>query len=430
VVSFREAVKQKVPRFARQFVVNARRALSAPPLEDIVLHEYQAIRDYSREPRLSLVLPSIAPEYVFGGVSTGLEIFLTLGLRTGAELRLIIDEFERGLDRTHLDARARVLGLNPDDIEVVTRDEEVPRIDVRQADIFVAFNWWTMLNVRRLASAQTELFGGPPQPIIYLIQEYEPHFYPFSTTHMSARLAFEPRWPCWGVFNSRLLYDYFCAQGHAVERAFVFEPRIEDRLRPFLEGPPPTKTRRILVYGRPTVPRNCFPAIVAALTLWAKNHPEFQDWEVVSAGAPHPALSLGDGRVMRSLGKLDLQDYAALLRTTAIGLSLMSSPHPSYPPLEMAHFGLFTVTNKYANKDLAAAHDCIISAADVSAETLADALAAACARFEAAPNSGWAASSRIPSFLRDESYEFVDDLVQAMIERVWRGSGVDGSPPR
>jgi hypothetical protein len=30
----------------------------------------------------------------------------------------------------------------------------------------------------------------------------------------------------------------------------------------------------------------------------------------------------------------------------------MLSPHPSYPPLEMAAFGVRVVTNTYANKDL------------------------------------------------------------------------------
>lgn len=37
---------------------------------------------------------------------------------------------------------------------------------------------------------------------------------------------------------------------------------------------------------------------------------------------------------------------------TYAGISLMSSPHPSYPPLEMSVFGIKVITNNYSNKDL------------------------------------------------------------------------------
>ena len=59
---------------------------------------------------------------------------------------------------------------------------------------------------------------------------------------------------------------------------------------------------------------------------------------------------LGDGLEMVSAGKLSLQAYGALLNQCAIGISLMLSPHPSYPPLEMAHSGILTITNSFAEK--------------------------------------------------------------------------------
>ena len=62
-----------------------------------------------------------------------------------------------------------------------------------------------------------------------------------------------------------------------------------------------------------------------------------------------------------SLGKLSLDDYAAALSESAIGVSLMLSPHPSYPPLEMAQFGVRVVTNGFANKDLGAEAQGIVS---------------------------------------------------------------------
>jgi len=122
---------------------------------------------------------------------------------------------------------------------------------------------------------------------------------------------------------------------------------------------------------------------------------------------------------MRSLGKLPLEAYAELLRTTGVGLSLMASPHPSYPPLEMAHFGVRTVTNAFANKDLSTSHDNILSIADVSPESVAEALAEACRAFEAAPDAAWDVPTGRPSFLEPGDWPFLDEVARDLRSTVW-----------
>jgi hypothetical protein len=421
MTSLRETLKRALPPQMREAVIEARRRLAAPPLEEIVLHAYDLRAEPSATPRLSLVIPDVAPAKAFGGVTTGLDIVFEVGKRTGADLRVILDDFGRDVDRSVVDKRARAAGVDPSEVEVVARAREVPTIGVRPSEVFCTFNWWTTLNVRGLIEAQHRAFGGPRTPLIYLVQEYEPGGYPFSSTHMMARLALDSRGPSWGVFNSSELASFVEAQGHKMTRAFVFEPRLSPSLRPFLAGEPPVKARRILVYGRPQVERNCFPAVEKALRLWAERYPEFCAWEVVSAGMPHPPAPIGRGRAMTSLGMLSLEDYAARLRTSAVGLSLMSSPHPSYPPLEMAHFGLRTVTNAYAHKDLALSHPNIISSPDISPETIAAALAQACRDFEADPGRGWRAVSGRPSFLEAGPPSCVDELALALRGEVWAG---------
>ena len=418
----REVLKRTMPGFALDAVRRARARLGPPPLEDIVLHDYRLVADRSRRPRLSLVIPNISPRLAFGGVTTGVDIFLEIGRRTGCDLRVMLDDFQHGADVSLLEVRARTVGLDAGRIEVVPRTAQVPETPVRANDVFYSFNWWTTLNIRQLLRDQHQLYGGDRKPYLYAIQEYEPQFDPFSSTHMMSRLAFEPRWPCWAMFNSAELYAFFTAQGHRVERAFVFEPKISSSLRPFLDGPAPAKVRRLLVYGRPSVPRNCYPSIEKGLRRWAERYPQFAGWEVVSAGISHPPMTFGPGRTMRSLGKLSLEDYGALLRTSAAGLSLMASPHPSYPPLEMAHFGLRTVTNRYANKDLSTSHPNIVSIDDVMPDTIAEALALACRAFEAAPAAGWSAKTGRPSFLEPGSFGFLDDLAGALTREVWTGA--------
>jgi hypothetical protein len=415
----RQLIKRSTPSFVRNGVLRLRKAISPPPVEDVALHGYRLERSPEAKPRLSLVIPDVGSRNAFGGVTTSVDFLLQVGKRSGADLRVIVDDYGPATDRSLIEKRAKHLNMDPASIDIVPRTSPDPIIDIRPTDVFASHNCWMTLNMRSIVAQQAALFSTPRLPQISLIQDYEPQFYIFSSTHMMARLAFDLPTPCWGVFNTTELYDYFRMQGHRVEKAFVMEPNISASLRPFLQGERLPKARRLLVYGRPSVPRNCFPAVEKGLKAWIARYPQFASWEIVSAGLPHPPIAIAPGIALRSLGKLSIEDYARLLQTTALGLSLMASPHPSYPPLEMAHFGVLAITNRYANKDLSRAHDNIVSIDDIDAETIADALAAAAQRFERAPDAGWAAQSHTPSFLADDTFDWVDDLVAALSAGAW-----------
>jgi hypothetical protein len=51
-----------------------------------------------------------------------------------------------------------------------------------------------------------------------------------------------------------------------------------------------------------------------------------------------------------------MADYIETLERSHIGVGLMASPHPSYPPLEMALFGLYTITTSFGAKDMNGVH--------------------------------------------------------------------------
>jgi hypothetical protein len=74
---------------------------------------------------------------------------------------------------------------------------------------------------------------------------------------------------------------------------------------------------------------------------------------------------------------LSWHDYAALIRHVDVGLSLMSSPHPSYPPLDLAACGAVAVTNRFRFKADLDRYSSNILCADPSTEALVDALAEA-----------------------------------------------------
>jgi hypothetical protein len=108
----------------------------------------------------------------------------------------------------------------------------------------------------------------------------------------------------------------------------------------------PSAAVRVFFYGRPGKPRNLFELGVAALRAASVTlEAEGIAWEGVSAGEEHPDIVLPTGAVVRSLGTVGWDAYYGLLTDTDVALSLMHSPHPSHPPLEMAVSGGLSVTN-------------------------------------------------------------------------------------
>jgi hypothetical protein len=108
---------------------------------------------------------------------------------------------------------------------------------------------------------------------------------------------------------------------------------------------------RIVLYGRPSTPRNLFSTALRSLN-YALSKYNKGTFEIISVGEKHEDVQLPCGFIVKSYGKLSPEAYLNLLAKSDIGLSLMLSPHPSYPPLEMALHGIRVITNKFENKQL------------------------------------------------------------------------------
>ncbi|KPP94405.1 hypothetical protein [Erythrobacter sp. HL-111] len=417
----RSLFKRKAPPQLKALFLKVRAGFAPPPIDDVVLAEYRAMPDKTATARLNLVLPLLQKGSDFGGTATGIDIFSRLYLELAAteaiDLRVLVTDVVAETDPSIVTSRAAKAGLtiSPGQIETVQRRDDP--IAIRERDLFVTYNWWTTLAFAKLRDAQATLFDRAPVPLVWLMQDYEPAFMPFSSAHLLARAAYDGSQPLWGVINSGNLARYIRTAGHRPERSFVFEPVIPDGLRPYLDRVATSpRHKRVLVYGRPTVERNCFPALVRGLRRWARDYPQFSDWQVVSAGVEHGPVDLGDGRKLRSVGKLSLDAYAEMLLGSSAGVSLMASPHPSYPPLEMAHFGLRTITNSYLHKDLSRFHPNITSLESIAEEPLAQALADACGHFGTGPTV-----HRNPDYLRDDAYPFMTDLRDAVRQELRSG---------
>lgn len=305
--------------------------------------------------RLNLVLPSINKQHYFGGIHTAVLIYRELCRHFPASRIILVDSSpdEEALSRFSDHA------LVPADQTSSALRQIVPFSDryqktlpVAGEDIWVATAWWTAYAAQRMSRWQGDN-GGVDRPMVYLIQDFEPGFYPWSSQYALALSTYR-RDRDIGIFNTGLLADFFEQHGLRYAQRSVFEPVLHDGLRPALlqvrQAPAPRK-RRIVVYARPGTPRNAFELICEGLRLWGWKDPRAAQWEVAAPGELQADLDLGPF-ALKALGKLGIDAYAELLSTSAIGLSLMVSPHPSYPPLEMAAFGMGVVTNRYDNKQL------------------------------------------------------------------------------
>lgn len=354
-------------------------------------------------PRLNLLVPSINTEHYFGGIHTAVSLYREM-LSAFPESRIILTDsppHDAAVERFG-DHALTTADANPDEARqlVPFSDRHGRTLPVRDGDCWLATAWWTAYGAQRMAKWQAHRYGRAGR-LAYLIQDFEPGFYAWSSQSAIALSTYRPTMDI-GIFNTGLLADYFRVNGLDFRQHHVFEPTINEGLRQAqvraaanISEP---RAKRIVVYGRPSTPRNAFTLLCEGLREWGWADPHSSEWEVVAPGELVEDLDLGPFK-LKGLGKLPIDEYAELLSTSAIGVSLMVSPHPSYPPLEMASFGMAVITNTFANKDLTVFAPNVRSMQTFGPEALADCIAIECAR--------WEDRAMRPEYIMDVSHRFL-----------------------
>lgn len=335
--------------------------------------------------RFNLLVPSLNTEHVFGGIATALKFYKELGKRLDCDLRVILVDAELKQDAMVEMEGFQVVSHQSDDstagkqiVSFANRYGET--LPVGKNDIFMATGWWTAYTVFPVIRWQTEQYGGEGHSLVYFIQDYEPGFYAWSSRYLMADSTYQSEIPTIGIFNSKLLYEFFEKNGYQFYQKHYFEPVLNDVLKEELLKHQDSYTRKnqILIYGRPGTQRNAFELLLASLNEWTEQFPQAGEWTVLSAGESFADITLKNGQTVHAVGKVSLQEYARLMLESKIGISLMVSPHPSYPPLEMSAFGMKVITNRYGNKDLSMFHQNILSLDNCSATSVARQLSALC----------------------------------------------------
>jgi glycosyltransferase involved in cell wall biosynthesis len=307
----------------------------------------------AHEPRVNVLLPSVAMRHMSGGPNTA--IALAGGIASdGVPVRFLSTDVSPDVDTSEFWQHcARLTGLErlPANLELAdAHDQSIP-VDIGENDIFLATAWWTAQQAKYAVKLTTQ-----PR-FLYLIQDFEALFLPASSGQALALETYDlEHIP---IVNSSLLLEFLSSNEIGQFRdsdfcssALVFEPAIDrDLFRP-REHASENRRRRVLLYARPTNGlRNLFELCVTSVRCAiAEGVLDPGEWDFSGIGENFEPLPLGGGAWLKPSPWFDLEAYAKELRESDILLACMLSPHPSYPPLEMAASGGMVVTTVYANK--------------------------------------------------------------------------------
>lgn len=303
------------------------------------------------DPRVTVLMPHLQLARMTGGPNTILNLTGRLA-RQGMRLRYASVVGGADEDLEPLRAHAELVAETPlpgDTVEFQAAGRGGGPLRLGPRDVLVA-TWWPTAHVARSALASLDA-----TEFVYLVQDFEAGFYPWSTKHALARATLG--FPIRAVVNESFLLEYLAREriglfgGSAVDaRSIAFEPAIDRSLfRP--EPRAAAAPRRLLFYARPRNERNLFELGLRALREAARAGAFTPGrWEIRSIGSELPPLELGAGVTMTPTPWLPYPEYARLLRGSDLLLSLMLSPHTSYPPLEMAACGGIAITNSFGPK--------------------------------------------------------------------------------
>jgi hypothetical protein len=357
-----------VPAVPGQTGVNARELVKGRSPDCTALQIFPVPR--SETGRVNLVTDNINRGSLYGGVGTSIIMAALVAEARGARLRIVTrhEAADPSGLQTLLDCYG--IGLSHDiQFAWAPLGSGSSEIDVADDEVFITTSWWT--TAATLASVRTEA-------VIYLLQEDERMFYPHGDDHLLCSRVMQNK-DIRFVINTRLLYDHLVASGlpNVKANGIWFEPSFPPELFYPREREEDARPR-LLFYARPLVhARNLFyfglEVLEAAIT---RGIIDLQEWDVVLVGRDIPDLRLDDGEyIPERVQNLDWAQYADLAGKTDLALCLMYTPHPSYPPFDLAASGAVVITNRYGNKQDLSAYSANIICSDLDMDAMLESMA-------------------------------------------------------
>jgi SAM-dependent methyltransferase len=349
---------------------------ASPPVDELVGQRLPLLRPLSVFPvptdgrtHLTILTDSLGGGSLFGGVATSLILSAMLARRLGASLRVV----------------TRLERPDPSNFALVLRSHEIEwdgdvefafsPIDGRSSfpwragEVFLTTSWW---------STWSALRSVDPKRVLYLLQEDERLFYPAGDEQiLCGEVLADPRIRF--AVNTAMLHEHLVAEGfeNIAANGVSFEPAFPESIY-YRDTWRRAAHRRFFFYARPNNARNLFlRGLEAVEDSLVRGILDADEWELHFVGPGVPDVSLPSGARPRTSEQLPLPEYGALLRSVDVGLSLMTSPHPSYPPLDLAACGAVAVTSRFGPKQSLDRYSDNIICTDLRRDSIVEGIAAA-----------------------------------------------------
>lgn len=283
-----------------------------------VAANHEAIHGFADVKTINWFIPDVDMPF-FGGLNTAFRLADKLTRDHG-----ITHRFIAFAQPNHAYISSAIAAAFPSlaDAEVMFYDGSQEQIDaVPPADAEIATLWLTAMHVAKSRSTSRKF---------YLMQDYEPGFYPASSMYAMAEESY--RLGLYGICNTESMHDIYRSYGG---KSMFFTPAVDrsiyhpDGRRTKSADEPVT----IFAYARDHF-RNCWELVYAALTEIKRRHGDHV--RIVAAGARY----LPNSADFIDMGLLDYRATGAMYRETDIGLTMQISRHPSYLPLELMGSGV------------------------------------------------------------------------------------------
>lgn len=318
---FRQQVLEETSEvFARLYPVG-------DPIAEAVSRAHAEVRGPRDVGSVNWILPGFDNPF-YGGLATIIRIADWLARTQDVEQRFVIqDSAQEAFYRSAIAAVSERLASAP---LVFLDGDGIGHVDrIPPADAAIA-TMWTTAFVAAAAPSQTRRF--------YLVQDFEPCFYPAGTMYALAEATY--RLGLYGICNSEPIGRMYTERYGGVGSWFL--PAVD---RDVFHPPSPRRTAgdgpvRVFVYARPGHWRNCWEIAKPALEAIKADHGD--GVHLITAGSWASPDDLGGG--IEHLGLLDVRSTGELYRRCDVGMALTVSEHPSYLPGELMACGVPAVT--------------------------------------------------------------------------------------
>lgn len=293
--------------------------------------------------RINLITDSINSGSLFGGVGTALIFSALLANKLNAQLRIITRTERAQPENVDLILSLYGIALKQEiTFKFAAFYDPNYEIDYSDSDSFITTSWWT--------TAAT-LPSIPKKQITYLLQEDERMFYPFGDDRLKCESILKTN-DINFLVNTKILYEYLVSDGleNIAIQGKWFEPAFPDSLfHP--RNKASNAKKKFFFYARPNNPRNLFYfGIEIIQQALIENIIDLNTWDIYLVGKDIPNITFFDDYIPRKCENMNWQEYAQLAGEIDLGLSLMYTPHPSYPPLDLVASGAVVVTNQFIGK--------------------------------------------------------------------------------